>query len=188
MLLGCLLLRRNRFQFLTLSHLLGRAGCVGCTQRPAAVTCRNAKLVKLVKGRTEAGWHTCTQLPVNKTDEEPSADWSRVASSGGWHKRSMHGLWHVRRSCNERKRFGGTTWGRAEEPWASAGSCHVTTIEGMAVHQCPCIPIHVARVCTLCRGATAAVLLVDIWWELMWWEKLMPVQLHLKPSVWIFPL
>ena len=128
MLLRSLLLRRNRFQFLTLSHLLGRAGCVGCTQRPATVTCRNAKPVKLVKGRIEAGWHTCTQLPAKKTDEEPSADWSRVASSGGWHKRSMDGPWHVRRSFNERKRFGETTRGRAEEPWDSAGSCHVTTV------------------------------------------------------------
>ena len=50
----------------------------------------------------------------------------------------------MRGPCDERERFGRTPQQRAEEPRDSASSRHMHTIEGMAGHQCPCIPVHVA--------------------------------------------
>lgn len=93
MLLGSLLFWRNRFQLLTLSRFLGRAGCVQYTQMPANVTSRNAKLVKLAKEINEARWHTCTQLRGKEMDAEPSGDGSSVVSGGARGLRMDCDMW-----------------------------------------------------------------------------------------------
>ena len=195
MLLGSLLLWRNRFQLLTLSRFLGRADCAQYTQMPANVTSR-CKASQASQGEK---WSKLTHMYTIAREGDVCRALRRWGQCGQrWCKRIMHGLWHVRRimrdcdmSCVGHVMKGKDLEGphnkeqRSLETLPAPATCTLLRAwQGISARAFPSM----WPASHWCRGATATVCLVDICWELMWWEKLMPVQLHLKPSVWISPL